>query len=32
MNVDWIVGEMIDWLKVCACTVLIQESARNSNY
>jgi hypothetical protein len=32
INVCWIVGEMIDWLKVCARTVLIQESSRNSNY
>jgi len=32
MDVDWVVAEMIDWLKVCARTVVIQESSRNSNY
>jgi hypothetical protein len=32
INICWIVSEMIDWLKVCARTVLIQESPRNSNY
>jgi hypothetical protein len=31
-DVHWIVSEMINWLKVCAPTVLIQESSRNSNY
>jgi len=32
MDVEWIVAEVIDWLKVCARTVVIQESSRNSNY
>jgi len=32
IDVCWIVSEMIDWLKVGAPTVLIQESLRNSNY
>jgi len=32
MDVEWIVAEMIDWLKVCDRTVVIQESSRKSNY
>jgi hypothetical protein len=29
VGTDWMVGEMVEWLKVCAGIVLIQEVLRN---